>query len=157
MPVLATPVGQTPIHNGDRTKRHKTGAAMDAFTTPVRDVVAGTGHTSSGKNRQHIGEKVTQYSIQTRLNVVDDFYHGIDMDTLLTKYNIMSTKSISRWLKEFADGHYDECFQWTVERRTKTFKIGNLGRKVHNPQLEAHLLQFMRELDDAHLQTLSSL
>ena len=46
-------------------------------------------------------------------------------------------------MKEFADGHYDQCFQWTVERRFKTFKIGNLGRKVQNP--------------DAHLQTLSSL
>ena len=80
---------------------------MDAFTTPVRAVVAGTDHNSSGNNRQHAGEKVTQYSIQTRLNVIDDFYHGVDMDTLLVKYNINSTKSISRWLKEFADCYYD--------------------------------------------------
>ena len=96
------------------------------FTTPVSNIIGRGTDSSAVKNRQHAGERVTQYSIQTRLNLIDDFYHGIDMDSLLEKYKVNSTKSISRWLKEFAEGHYDECFLWTVERRSKTFKIGNL-------------------------------
>ena len=106
-------------------------------------------------NKQHAGEKLTQYSIQTRLDIIDDYYHGVSIDQLLVKYNVATQKSISRWIKDYGEGHYDECFMWTVEKRHKTFKIGNLGRKVTNPQLEAHLLGFMAALDDAHLQFLS--
>ena len=36
-------------------------------------------------------------------------------------------------------------------------KVGNLGRKVDNQQLETHLLNFMANLDEAHIQFLSSL
>ena len=47
------------------------------------------------------------------------------------------------------------CGLWTDKK--KTFKIGNLGRKVENKQLEEHLLTFMKNLDEAHLQFVSSL
>ena len=127
------------------------------FVTPVRATQrVGTTPTPIA-NKQHAGEKLTQYSIQTRLDIIDDFYHGVPMDQLLTKYSIASQKSISRWLKEYGEGHYDDCYLWTVEKRAKTFKIGNLGRKVSNPELEKHLISFMAALDDAHLQFLSSM
>ena len=129
-----------------RAKKQKTSATSHIFVTPT-----------TATNKQHSGEKLTQYSIQTRLDLIDDYYHGVTIDELLVKYNVATQKSISRWLKEFGEGRYDVCFMWTVERRRNTFKIGNLGRKVENPQLEVHLLRFMAALDEAHLQFLGSM
>ena len=74
--------------------------------------------------------------------------------------SLKSTKSVAekkRWAKDFADCKYDDCFLWTLERRNKTFKVGNLGRKVDNQALEDHLLKFMANLDEANVQFLSSL
>ena len=73
------------------------------------------------KNKQHAGENLGQYSIQTRLDALDHFYNGVHMDDIMQKYKIASRKSISRWLKEFADGKYDDCSLWTLERQKKTF------------------------------------
>ena len=132
-------------------------AVAPVFATPVR-ATQEVGTTSTPiSNQQHAGEKLTQYSIQTRLDVIDDYCHGVPMDQLLSTHNIASQKSISRWLKEYGDGHYDDCYSCTVEKRARTFKVGNLGRKVSNPELEKHLLTFMAALDEAHLPFLSSM
>ena len=150
----------TPVSNEKNNTASKSAArtvVAPVFSTPVRGTQAVGTTPTPISNQQHAGEKLTQYSIQTRLDIIDDFYHGVPMDQLLSNYNIASQKSISRWLKEYGDGHYDDCYSWTVEKRAKTFKIGNLGRKVANPELEKHLLTFMAALDEAHLQFLISM
>ena len=137
----------------------KTGSGGRSYRTPVQTPI----HTEESmgqviaKNMQHAGEKVGQYSMQTRLDAFDDFYHGVHMDEIIEKYKISSRKSLQRWAKDFADGRYDDCFIWTLEHRNKTFKVGNLGRKVDTQALEDHLLSFMANLDEANVQFLSSL
>ena len=117
----------SPIQQGP--KAQKTNCGGRVYGTPsnerhLHDVgeVDRTMGEQCMHNRNHAGENLGQYSIQVRLDALDDYYNGVHMDDVCAKYKIASRKSISRWLKEFGDGKYDDCFLWTLDRQKKNIQ-----------------------------------
>ena len=134
-------------------------AKVVGTTTNTRAVHTPSTHTDENKdkNPHHSGEHLQQYSVQLRIEALDDYYHGMTIAQVCRKYNISNHRCVGRWLREFGNGKYDDAMStWTLEERRKTYKVGNTGRKVSNAELEQILLDFMAELDECHLQFLSS-
>jgi transposase-like protein len=70
------------------------------------------------KNPHHSGEHLQQYSVQLRIEALDDYYHGMTIAQVCRKYSISNHRCVGRWLREFGNEKYDDAMS-TWRRKEK--------------------------------------
>ena len=88
---------------------------------------------------------------------MEDWLDGMSQESECEKYAITSSRSLRRWQKEWGQGMYDECMEWSVAKLKKKQRMAGAGRPLEDPKLEEILLKFMKELKEDKLQFLTPL
>ena len=131
---------------GKRVVRHSeadlaaTERVMVPTPSPEHDIL------SSGSGFSHKGGKTKAYSMYTRFMAMEDWFAGMDSSVIATKYGIVSSRSLRRWLEEFGRGEYDQCMDWDKKTLMNTLRMKGAGHPLEDKELEKILLNFMNSL-----------
>ena len=103
--------------------------ASPALITPVPTCTPRSVHESGSiplftVGRSHKGSSTKSYSMYERFLAMEDWFHGMSQESVCEKYAITSSRSLRRWLKEWGQGMYDECMEWSVAELKKKEKNG---------------------------------
>jgi len=92
-----------------------------------------------------------------RFLAMEDWFAGMSQEQVCKKYDIVSTRSLRRWLQEWGSGVYDECMEWSVVDLKNSKRMSGAGHPLEDPELEKLLLKFMKELKEDKQQFVSPL
>ena len=85
------------------------------------------------------------------------WFAGMSQEEVCQKYDIVSTRSLRRWLQEWGSGVYDDCMDCSVVNLKNSKRMSEAGHPLEDPDLEKLLLKFMKELKEDKLQFISPL